>query len=97
MERLLALARALPQQERTRPVPAPKGANTCELMERMGHVSERAALTYLHSSPLRQRDVADAVGDAARAELAKSKTREAARPSGTRMTRNRRSAGEDGK
>ena len=49
------------------------GANPKELMARMGHDSERAALIYLHSSRERQRALADAVGEAARAELAKSK------------------------
>ena len=48
---------------------ANKGANTRELMKRMGHDSERAALIYLHSSAERQRNLADAEGDAARAAL----------------------------
>jgi integrase len=39
---------------------ANNGANTRELMERMGHDSERAALIYLHSSAERQRNLADA-------------------------------------
>lgn len=73
------------------------GANPKELMARMGHDSERAALIYLHSTSARQRALADAVGESARAELARSKTRKAAEPSGTRMARNRRSAAEDGK
>jgi hypothetical protein len=54
----------------------------------MGHDSPRAALIYLHSSDKRQRALADAVGKAARAELAKSKKRKTAKPSGTRMVRN---------
>ena len=62
----------------------------------MGHDSERAALIYLHSSRERQRALADAVGDAARAELAKSKTRKAAKPSGTQRARNRRPPAESG-
>jgi integrase len=37
------------------------GANIKELMVRMGHDSERAALIYLHSSDKRQRALADAV------------------------------------
>ena len=65
------------------------GANTRELMVRMGHDSERAALIYLHSSDKRQRALADAVAEAARVELAKSKKRKAARPSGTRAARSR--------
>jgi hypothetical protein len=63
------------------------GANTRELMARMGHDSERAALIYLHSSDKRQRALADAVAKAARAELAKSKKGKAAKPSGTRVAR----------
>jgi hypothetical protein len=38
-------------------------------MERMGHSSTRAALIYLHASSERQRTLADAVSDRARAEL----------------------------
>ena len=60
----------------------------------MGHASERAALIYLHSSAERQRNLADAVGDAARVELAKPKGRTAANPKGTRMARNRRPSAE---
>jgi integrase len=73
------------------------GANIKELMARMGHDSERAALIYLHSTTERQRTLADAVGKTARAELAESKPRKAAKPPGTRRARNRRSTGEDGK
>ena len=73
------------------------GANLRELMARMGHDSERAALIYLHSSAERQRALATAVGDAARAELARSKKGRAAKPSGTRRARNRRPSAESGK
>ena len=66
---------------------AAAGANPRELMARMGHDSPRAVLIYLHSSGQRQRALADAVGDAARTELAKSKKRKAAKPSGTRKAR----------
>jgi hypothetical protein len=58
-------------------------------MVRMGHDSERAALIYLHSSDARQRALAEAVAEAARAELAQSKKRKAARSSGTRKARSR--------
>jgi integrase len=68
------------------------GANPRELMARMGHDSERAALVYLHSSRERQRALADAVGEAARAELAKSKRTKKAVPKGTRRARNGRPA-----
>jgi integrase len=72
------------------------GANPKELMARMGHDSERAAMIYLHSSRERQRALADAVGEAAQAELVKSKRKTTA-PKGTRRARNRRPAGESGK
>ena len=58
-------------------------------MARMGHDSERAALIYLHSSRERQRALTDAVGEAARAELARSESREAAELEGTRRARAR--------
>ena len=54
------------------------GANLKELMARMGHDSERAALIYLHSTAECQRALADIVGETARAELAKSKKRKTA-------------------
>jgi integrase len=73
---------------------ANEGANLKELMARMGHDSERAALIYLHSTAERQRALADAVGATARAELARSKKRNTAKRSGTRMARNRRSNAE---
>ena len=59
------------------------GANPRELMARMGHDSSRAALIYLHSSEDRQRALADAVGDTARAQLTKPKRRKKANRSGT--------------
>ena len=65
------------------------GANPRELMARMGHDSERAALIYLHSSAARQRALADAVGETARLELAKSRKGKPVKPSGTRRARNR--------
>jgi integrase len=68
------------------------GANPRELMAGMGHDSERAALIYLHSTAARQRALADAVGKTARAELANSKKRTAAKPSGTQRARNGRPA-----
>ena len=73
------------------------GANPKELMSRMGHDSERAALIYLHSSRERQRVLADAVGKAARAELAESKKGHTAESKGTRRARNRRSDGRTGR
>jgi integrase len=73
------------------------GANPKELMARMGHDSERAALIYLHSTTARQRALADAVGEATRAELANSKKHQMTKSSGSRMARNRRPGGESGK
>ena len=52
-------------------------------MARMGHDNPRAAMIYLYSSADRQRALADAVGDAARAQLAKPTRRKKANPSGT--------------
>jgi len=72
------------------------GANLRELMARMGHDSERAALIYLHSSRGRQRALTDAVGEAARAELARPRPCEAAKLEGTRRARNRRPAAGSG-
>ena len=63
----------------------PTRARTPEnFMARMGHDSERAALIYLHSSRERQRALTDAVGEAARAELARSRPRKAAKLEGTK-------------
>jgi integrase len=58
------------------------GASLRELMERMGHSSARAALIYQHSSDERQRKLADAIGEAARAALLKKET-----ASGTHVAR----------
>jgi integrase len=69
------------------------GANLRELMARMGHDSERAALIYLHSTAERQRALADAVGDAARAALARSKRGTTAKLSGTKRARNGHATG----
>jgi hypothetical protein len=51
-------------------------------MDRRGHSSARAALIYQHSSDERQRKLADAVGEAARAALVKTAT-----SSGTHVAR----------
>ena len=48
---------------------AEAGANLRELMERMGHSSSRAALIYLHSTPDRQRALAEAVALRTRQDL----------------------------
>jgi hypothetical protein len=51
---------------------AEAGASLRELMDRMGHSSTRAGQIYQHSSDERQRKLADAVGQAARAALGKN-------------------------
>ena len=61
---------------------ADAGASLRELMDRMGHSSTRAALIYQHSSDERQRKLADAIGEAARAALGKT-----AAVSGTHVAR----------
>lgn len=60
---------------------AEAGANLRELMDRMGHDSTRAALIYLHTSPDRQRTIADQIGRNAKTALGKR--------SGTQMARGR--------
>jgi integrase len=75
---------------------ATAGANLRELMTRMGHTSTRAALIYLHSTPDRQREIADALGVLAVEELKRSSSRarrKAPRPrSGTQRARRRKDA-----
>ena len=66
-------------------------ANLRELMERMGHSSARAAMIYPHTTGERQRMIADALGDLARAELASGqKPQRAGKASGTDLARRRR-------
>jgi integrase len=64
------------------------GAGLRELMERMGHSTTRAALTYLHASDERQRAIAEAMSKISASEL---KRRRSAR-SGTQRARKRRNA-----
>ena len=52
--------------------PADEGASLRELLDRMGHTSTRATLIYLHSFDERQRKLADAAGERARAALGKT-------------------------
>jgi hypothetical protein len=62
---------------------ADAGAGLRELMERMGHSTTRAALTYLHASDQRQRVIAEALSKINNSEL---KRRGSAR-SGTKAAR----------
>ena len=59
----------------------------------MGHSSTRAALVYLHSTSERQRSIADAVGNVAKAALVQAKkdetSKDGATPSGTKVARRR--------
>jgi Phage integrase family len=48
---------------------ADAGAGLRELMERMGHSTTRAALTYLHASDERQRVIAEALSKISNSEL----------------------------
>jgi integrase len=48
---------------------ATAGATLRELMDRMGHDSERAALIYLHGSDVRQQAIADTLSQLTRDEL----------------------------
>jgi len=67
-------------------------------MDRMGHSTTRAAMIYLHSTDRRQRALADAVDQAARAELGQvskkpAQTRKPGKDgtaSGTEVARTRR-------
>jgi hypothetical protein len=53
---------------------ATAGATLRELMDRMGHDSERAAMIYLHGSDARQQTIADTLGQLARDALKKADT-----------------------
>jgi integrase len=66
---------------------ADTGAGLRELMDRMGHSSTRAALTYLHATSQRQRTIADAVGAMTRAALQESEHHANSDLSGTDVAR----------
>ncbi len=68
------------------------GATLRELMARMGHDSERAAMAYLHNSEERQRQIADALSQRARDALRKGTKRAAGKRSGTERARGRKQA-----
>jgi hypothetical protein len=67
---------------------ADAGAGLRELMERMGHSTTRAALTYLHASDERQRAIAEALSKISNSEL----KRRGSAGSGTQRARKRRDA-----
>src|SRR6266567_990682 len=68
------------------------GASLRELMERMGHDSERAAMIYLHSSDERQHQIADTLSKLLTEELKRGSKRQGGqsttRRSGTPRARN---------
>jgi integrase len=66
---------------------ATAGATLRELMDRMGHDSERAAMIYLHGSDARQHQIADTLSKLTRDEL-----RRAGQRTGTQRARRRRRA-----
>ena len=67
---------------------ADAGANLRELMDRMGHSTNRAAMVYLHGGNERQQAIADELSRQAAEQLGRS----VAKPSGTQRARRRRSA-----
>jgi hypothetical protein len=56
-------------------------------MDRMGHSTTGAALTYLHATSERQRVVADAVGSMARTAMCKASKSHQRTASGTDLAR----------
>ena len=72
------------------------GASLRELMDRMGHDSERAAMIYLHGSDERQHQIADTLSKLAAEELKRGSKRQGGRGStkrsGTQRARNRKQA-----
>ena len=75
---------------------ASAGATLRELMDRMGHDSERAAMIYLHGSDARQHEIADSLSKLAREELKRGSKGTGRQPSGkrsgTQRARNRKQA-----
>jgi integrase len=71
---------------------ASAGATLRELMDRMGHDSQRAAMIYLHGSDARQHEIADSLSKLARDELKRGTKRTPARPTGTQRARARKRA-----
>src|ERR1022692_3853796 len=72
---------------------ASAGATLRELMDRMGHDSERAAMIYLHGSDARHHEIADSLSKLAREELKRGSKGTGRQPggkrSGTQRARNR--------
>ena len=66
------------------------GANTRELMERMGHTSPQVALRYQHVMAGRDQAIAAALDELVQAAASLPPERSTERPSGTLVARNRR-------
>jgi|ERR1022692_4906094 hypothetical protein len=76
---------ALLDEIRTLPVTSTSaGATLRELMDRMGHDSERAAMIYLHGSDARQHEIADSLSKLAREVLKRGSKGTGRQPSGKR-------------
>jgi integrase len=71
---------------------ASSGATLRELMDRMGHDSERAALVYLHGSSERQHKISDALSQLAQDALRQEKKASPGKRSGTERARTRKRA-----
>ena len=71
---------------------ASAGASLRELMDRMGHDSQRAAMIYLHGSSTRQQEIADSLSKLVRDELKRGSKRTSQKVMGTQRARNRRQA-----
>jgi integrase len=71
---------------------ASAGASLRELMDRMGHDSERAAMIYQHGSDERQHQIADTLSQMAQDELKRGTKRGGGKRSGTQRARNRKQA-----
>jgi integrase len=71
---------------------ATAGATLGELMDRMGHDSERAAMIYLHGSDARQHEIADTLSKLTLAELKRRKRGPGGKSSGTQRARGRKNA-----
>lgn len=75
---------------------ASAGATLRELMDRMGHDSQRAAIVYLHGSDERRHQIADTLSKLTRDELKRGSKRQAGQTggkrSGTQRARSRKEA-----
>jgi integrase-like protein len=70
------------------------GANTRELMERMGHTSSTVALRYQHVMAGRDQAIAAALNELVQAAANLPANRPTEEPSGTLVARNRRARGD---